>query len=185
MLDLNFTPFPTLYTNRLVLRKITMEDAPELFFLRTDDHVMKYIERPRPKDISDTYAFIQLIDEREKTNDLITWGIALKNESKLIGTVCFLNIEKANHRSEVGYALHPDHWKKGIMHEVLGAVIGYGFKEMKLHSIAANINPANIGSQKLLEKNGFVREAYFKENFFWEGEFLDSAVYSLLAHHWK
>jgi ribosomal-protein-alanine N-acetyltransferase len=158
-----------------------MEDAPELFFMRTDDRVMKYIERPRPKDINGTYDFIKLIAEREKENNLITWGIALKNESKLIGTVCYLNIEKENHRSELGYALHPDHWGKGIMNEVLDVVIDYGFRKMKLHSIAANINPENIGSQKLLEKNGFVREAYFKENFYWQGKFLDTAIYSLLT----
>lgn len=180
MLAPNFTPFPALTTERLVLRKITVDDAPELFFMRTDERVMKYIERPRPAHIDDTIKFINTIDEQEKKNDLITWGIALKNEPKLIGTVCYLNIKKENYRSELGYALHPDHWGKGVMNEVLEAVINYGFKEMKLHSIEANINPANIGSQKLLEKHGFVREAYFKENFFWQGEFLDSAIYSLI-----
>jgi ribosomal-protein-alanine N-acetyltransferase len=180
MLNPNFTPFPTLTTDRLILRKITLEDAPELFFMRTDDRIMKYIERPRPKDINDTIVFINSINEKEKNNDLVTWGIALKHDPKLIGTICYLNIEKENYRSEIGYALHPDHWGKGVMHEVLEVVINYGFNVMKLHSIGANINPENIGSQKLLEKNGFVREAYFKENFFWQGEFLDSAVYSLL-----
>ncbi len=181
MLALNFTPFPTLTTDRLLLRKIVMEDAPELFFQRTDERVMKYIERPRPTSIDDTYAFITKITEAEKNNELITWGITLKNDPKLIGTVCYLNIQKENHRSELGYALHPDHWGKGVMNEVLDAVIDYGFKEMKLHSIVANINPANIGSQKLLEKHKFVREAYFKENFLWQGKFLDSAIYTLLT----
>lgn len=180
MLALNFTPFPTLTTDRLILRKITLEDAPELFFMRTDDRVMKYIERPRPATINETIEFINKIDGLEKSNDLITWGIALKNEPKLIGTVCYLNIKKENYRSELGYALHPDFHNKGIMNEVLTAVIDYGFKVMKLHSIEANINPANIASQKLLEKHEFVREAYFKENFFWQGKFLDSAIYSLL-----
>lgn len=181
MLAPNFTPFPTLITERLVLRKITMDDAPELFFMRNDDRVMKYIERPRPANINDTYEFINKITEAEKNNEIITWGIALKNETKLIGTVCFINIKKENYRAEFGYAIHPDHWGKGIMNEVAKAVINYGFKEMKLHSIEANINPENIGSQKLLEKQGFVREGYFRENFFWQGKFLDSAIYSLLT----
>jgi ribosomal-protein-alanine N-acetyltransferase len=148
--------------------------------MRTDERVMKYIERPRPANISETIAFINKINEQEKNNDLITWGIALKNEPKLIGTVCYLNIKKENYRSELGYALHPDFHNKGIMNEVLVAVIDYGFNIMKLHSIEANINPGNIASQKLLEKHKFIREAYFKENFFWQGKFLDSAIYSLL-----
>lgn len=181
MLSPNFTPFPTLYTKRLLLRKIVPDDAPELFFMRTDERVMKYIERPRPTSIDDTYKFINIIDEAEKKNDIITWGIALKDEPKLIGTVCYINLKKEHDRAELGYALHPDHWKTGIMHEVLRAVIDYGFTIMKLHSIEANINPDNIASQKLLEKNGFVKEAHFKENFYWEGKFLDSAVYTLLT----
>jgi len=181
MLELNFTPFPTLTTERLILREITLEDAPELFFQRTDDRVMKYIERPRPKSIDDTITFINMITELRNKNEIITWGIALKGEPKLIGTVVFLNFKKEHYRAEFGYALHPDHWRKGVMNEVAEAVINYGFTELKLHSIEANINPENIASQKLLEKKGFVKEAYFKENFYWEGKFQDSVIYSLLT----
>ncbi len=180
MLAPNFTPFPTLTTNRLVLRQITAEDAPELFIQRTDERVMKYVERPRPKDINDTITFINTITDLRDKNEIITWGITLKENPKLIGTVVYLNFKKEHYRAEFGYALHPDYWRKGIMDEVAKAVIDYGFNVMKLHSIEANINPENIASQKLLEKHGFVREAYFKENFFWQGKFLDSAIYSLL-----
>ncbi len=181
MLAPNFTPFPTLTTNRLVLRKITLEDAPELFFLRTDGRVMKYIERPRPKNLEETIIFINMISDLRDKNEIITWGIALKEDPKLIGTVVYLNIKKEHYRAEFGYALHPDHWRKGIMDEVAKAVLNYGFNVLKFHSIEANINPENIASQKLLEKNGFVREAYFKENFYWEGKFLDTVIYSLFA----
>ncbi len=52
---------------------------------------------------------------------------------------------------------------------------------MNLHSIEANVNPGNTASIKLLEKNNFTREAYFKENYFYDGKFLDTAIYSLLA----
>lgn len=180
MLAPNFTPFPTLTTNRLVLRQITAEDAPELFIQRTDERVMKYVERPRPKDINDTITFINTITDLRDKNEIITWGITLKENPKLIGTVVYLNFKKEHYRAEFGYALHPDYWRKGIMDEVAKAVIDYGFNVMKLHSIEANINPENIASQKLLEKHKFVREAYFKENFFWQGKFLDSAIYSLL-----
>jgi ribosomal-protein-alanine N-acetyltransferase len=51
---------------------------------------------------------------------------------------------------------------------------------MQLHSIEAHINPANAPSAALLEKKGFIREAYFKEDYFFRGQFFDSAVYSLL-----
>ena len=79
-----------------------------------------------------------------------------------------------------GYALHPDQQGKGLMQEAMTAVLEYGFKIMKLHSIEANVNPNNLSSIKLLVRNNFVREAYYKENYFFDGKFYDSAIYSLL-----
>jgi ribosomal-protein-alanine N-acetyltransferase len=76
--------------------------------------------------------------------------------------------------------LYPDFWNKGLMKEALEAVINFGFNNMHLHSIEAHINPANAASAGILEKMGFIREAYFKEDYFFRGEFFDSAVYSLL-----
>jgi len=77
--------------------------------------------------------------------------------------------------------LDPDFWGKGIMKEALLAAIDFGFNQMNLHSIEAHINPDNTASGMLLEKVGFVREAYFKEDFFFRGEFIDTAIYSLLG----
>ncbi len=76
--------------------------------------------------------------------------------------------------------LHLLFWKQGIISDAAGVVIKYGLENMKLHSIEANIDPTNIGSEKLLKKFNFVKEAYYKENYFYEGQFLDSAVFSLL-----
>jgi len=66
------------------------------------------------------------------------------------------------------------------MNEAIDMAIDYGFKELKFHSIEANINPNNIASRNLLLKKGFVKEAYFKENYYFNGKFLDSEIYSLL-----
>jgi ribosomal-protein-alanine N-acetyltransferase len=65
------------------------------------------------------------------------------------------------------------------------AALHYAFDVMKLHSIEANTAPENTASQRLLERHGFVREGYFRENYFVNGEFADSAIYSLLGKDWK
>ena len=67
------------------------------------------------------------------------------------------------------------------MDEAMKGVLQYGFETMKLHSVEANVNPGNNASTKVLEKNGFVKEAYFKENYYYNGKFIDSAIYSLLT----
>ncbi len=182
MLETNFSPFPEIITDRLLLRCIKMADAQEALVLRSLDETMQYIDREKFTSIEEAEAWIQKILDSLHTNEGIMWTIALANKpDMLIGTIGFWRMIKQHYRAEVGYMLHPNHWRKGIMKEALLAVIDYGFNEMKLHSIEAHINPANDASAAVLEKTGFVREAYFKEDYFYKGTFLDSAIYSLLT----
>lgn len=181
MLQLNFTPFPLLDTDKLYLRQVTLNDAPEIFFLRSDERMMQYLDRAPAASLQEAEQFIQQINSLEKTNDAITWAITLKEAPKLLGTICFWNIQKQHYRAELGYALHPDYQGKGLMQEALTIILEYGFRVLNLHSVEANVNPNNVASIKLLERNGFVREAYYRENYFFDGNFLDSAIYSLLT----
>ena len=181
MLHVSFTPFPILKTDRLILRSIEIKDASEIFFLRSDANVLTYLDKAPEKSVDETIAFIGKVKSDIDNNDGILWGITLKESNAVIGTICFWRLEKAHYRAEIGYALHPVQQGKGIMDEAMKAVLQYGFETMKLHSVEANVNPANSGSIKVLEKNGFVKEAYFKENYYYDGKFLDSAIYSLLT----
>ncbi|MBL7894153.1 MAG: GNAT family N-acetyltransferase [Bacteroidia bacterium] len=185
MLEVNFTPFPTLTTSRLILRNVTLNDAPEMQFMRSDERVMRYIDKERAKSLKEAEEFILLINNLEKENNAVTWAICTPENSKLQGTICLWNFKKPHYRAEVGYALHPDLQGKGLMNEALNAVLNYGFNTIKLHSIEAIVNPANDASIGILKKNNFKQEAYFKENFYYNGKFLDSAVYSLLARDFK
>ena len=183
MLKVKFKPFPEITTQRLLLRKLKQSDAPEFFFLRSDREVLKYIDRLAEKRVQQTRAHIKKLHQFEKDNEGITWAITEKGKKKLIGTICFWNIKKEHYRAEIGYALHPNFQGKGIMNEAMKAVLELGFKKYKFHSVEANVNPNNKASIKLLEKNKFVREAYYRENYFFRGKFLDSAVYSKLSPH--
>ena len=184
-LELNFTPFPELKTERLVLRRMLMEDAQALFEMRSDERVMQFLDRPRAKTIADAENLIRLIDHDIDSNIGITWGVSLHGTSRLIGTMGFWNITKAHFRAEIGYLLHPDFQGKGLMMEAAKKTIDFGFREMGLHSIEANINPNNLRSAKMLEKCGFVKEAHFRENYYYDGKFLDSVIYSLLNNPLK
>ncbi|MBS1600994.1 MAG: GNAT family N-acetyltransferase [Bacteroidetes bacterium] len=181
MLTLNFNPFPILYTERLVLRQITFEDAPQFFLLRSNKQAMQYLDRPLAKTIDDVKTLIEKIETDLKNNDGITWAISPKDQPRLIGTIGFWRVIKDHFRAEIGYMIFPDFQGKGLMQEAIGVALDYAFTTMKLHSIEANVNPKNQPSIKLLEKNHFVREAYFRENHYFDGIFLDSAIYSLLS----
>lgn len=178
---LNFTPFPVLETNRLLLRQVTLQDAPEIYFLRSNPDVLKYLDREPFASEKEAEEMISGINRDWEANETLFWGIEWKEKpGKLIGTICFWHFKPEHDRAETGYLLHPAWWRKGIMKEALAAIVRFGFNRLQLHSIEAHISPANLASKRLLESQGFVQEAYFRENFYFQGKFLDTAVYSLI-----
>lgn len=182
MLEPNFSLFPELSTSNLLLRRIVKNDALAIFNLRSNETVMKYIDRELIKSEEEALAFIKIIDESLEENNGINWAITFAEApATLIGVIGFWRIIKQHYRAEIGYMLHPAHWNKGIMKDAMQAVIRFGFGPLELHSIEAHINPGNKASASLLEKTGFIREAYFKEDFFFRGNFIDTAIYSLLS----
>ncbi len=181
MLQPNFNPFPEIKTERLILRRVKKEDAPEILKIRSDEKIMKYIGKDPIRTLAEAIQFFNLVNESLITNNGITWAISFaENPAKLIGTIGHWRLIKDHYRAEVGYMLHTDYWRQGIMKEALVKVIDYGFNELKLHSIEAHINPQNTASAGVLENTGFKKEALFKENFFYNGTFTDTAVYSIL-----
>lgn len=181
MLQIDLSEFPVLTTARLVLREVRVEDAADLFVLRSDPRVMEHLGRPRATSLQDAHDLIARIIHDRNENDGITWAIAVKGNDRMIGTIGFYRLLKEHFRAEVGYLLHPDHWRKGIMGEALDAAVACGFDRLKFHSIEAVTDPANTASNALLAKHGFIREGLFRENYFWNGKFYDSAVWSRLA----
>jgi [ribosomal protein S5]-alanine N-acetyltransferase len=178
MLQIQLLPFQTLHTKRLVLREVTMDDTESIFALRSSKEAMKYIGKPAAVSINDAKELIQKFIDALNNNEGATWGICFPEDNKVIGTIGFWRIAKEHYRAEIGYMLHPDFWKKGIASEAAEAVLKFGFDKLKFHSVEAFLTPENTGSVKLLEKSGFKKEGHFKENYFFEGAFSDTAVYS-------
>lgn len=181
MLTLDFLNFPVLETERLLLREHVLGDADSLFKLRTSEEVMRFIDRERPKTLQDTQNMIVGINEGLLAGKNLAWVMALKEKpEEMIGAIGYWRTDLANHRAEIGYMLHPDYWRKGLTAEALKKTIAFGFENIGLHSISANINPGNDASRQLLLQHGFVKEAYFREDYYFNGKFLDSEIYSLL-----
>src|SRR5690606_8207844 len=137
MLQIDLSEFPVLTTARLVLREVRAEDAADLFVLRSDPRVMEHLGRPRATSLQDAHDLIARIIHDRNENDGITWAIAVKGNDRMIGTIGFYRLLKEHFRAEVGYLLHPDHWRKGIMGEALDAAVACGFDRVNFHSIEA------------------------------------------------
>lgn len=181
MLEVNLYPFPELKTGRLILRKMNDEDTGQFFKLRSNKDVMRHIGKNPMTSINEAKDFIKMINDLLESNSGITWAMALKEEpQKLIGTIGLWRLIKEHYRAEIGYMLLPEYWRKGLTKEAILKVTNFGFNGLKLHSIEGHLTPLNTASAKILESTGFVREAYFKEDFFFNGKFEDTAIYSLL-----
>ncbi len=179
--------FPELVTERLVLRQITLEDAP--WYLRhfNTREIVEGQDHPGPRNLKEARAELKLYFQdnfRRRTG--IRWGIKLKGDDKLIGSAGFYKWTKPEgYQAEMGYDLDPSFWSKGIMTEALAAIIQYGFDRMGLHRIEVLISHHNKRSQKLIRRLGFKREGVLRDHYFVEGRFSDDVIFSLLKKEWR
>lgn len=180
MINIDFSTFPNLETERLKLRRADLEDVNELYALRSDTEIMKYIPRPVATTLDEISEFIKLTDEKINNSELINWVITIKDNPKMIGTIGYYYIKPEHYRAEIGYMLLPEFQGRGYITEAIAKVVNYGFTEMKLHSIEAIIDPQNFASAKVLEKYNFNKEGHLKESEFYNGKFIDTVIYSKL-----
>ena len=180
----SFAASANLYTERLVLRQMTMNDAPQILVLRSDERILRYLIISKCLNEEEAMQFIDKINKSVSRSESYYWGIAQKNEEgKLIGTICIWNISEENSRAEIGFVLHPDWQGTGLMNEAVKTVLDFVFDKLRIHSIEAEVHPGNLASKKLLKKQGFVKDASSKENIFSNDGSPATELYSLISPH--
>ncbi|MBM4175404.1 MAG: GNAT family N-acetyltransferase [Ignavibacteria bacterium] len=164
----NFSSFPELTSQRFCLRQVVREDDNEIFALRADKNIAKYLNRPRAQSVNDAREFIKKINSSISENELTYWGITRKGEDKLLGTICLWKISIEHSKAEIGFELLTTQQGKGIMQEVIPKVIEFGFKNLGLSILEAEVAFDNIKSIKLLEKFGFKPSKSLKNTLIYE-----------------
>lgn len=175
-----FDRFPVIGTERLHLRAFTKKDVTAFFELRNHPEVLNAMDRPADADKQAVRHMIEAIWRSFDDMNGLSWVITLKDSRTFIGTFGFWRMWPEHARAEIGYSLMPAHWRKGYMLEAVEACMQFGFEQLNLHSVMANINPVNRASWKLLEKIGFRQEAHFREDYYANGSFTDSYIYCCL-----
>lgn len=181
-----FLNFKDLQSERLLLRKITGKDIPDIFEIYSNREVMLYFD--------DRYAFEDIAEAEQMVSDYenamqdqngMRWGIILKDDGKLIGTCGFHALSDYHKRIEIGYDLNRGYWGKGIMTEALSLIIDYAFEKSEVNRIEAFVEPPNTASGALLEKLGFSMEGILREHEMCRGKMTDIQLFSLLRKEWK
>ncbi|MGO4773013.1 GNAT family N-acetyltransferase [Flavobacterium sp. W22_SRS_FK3] len=145
---------PLLMTERLTLRQISQNDAGEIFQLRSNPEINKFLDRQPSKIIEDALIFIKSIIENEN-DDFFYWAITKTGEEKLIGTICLFGFLDDLKKCEIGYELLTEYQGKGFMIEAVKKIIQYGTATLELETIDAVIHKNNQNSIGLLQKLGF------------------------------
>ncbi len=149
------TTSPIIETKRLTLRPLEDTDSAAIRFLRSDQTVNQFIKRPKTDTLQDALNFIDKIKNGIHQGDWIFWGITVKSNLNVIGTICLWNFSDDQKMAEIGYDLHPKHQQKGIMSEALQSILKYGFETLQLDQIEAFTHKDNLSSKHLLKKNNF------------------------------
>ena len=163
MLNKAFSPFPILITEQLKLRCLAITDEQEIFALRTDPEINKYLNRPSSHSLDDARNFINKVNENIDKNDSLYWAITLTGSDILIGTICLFGFIYESAECEIGYELSPSFQGRGIMTEAAEKVVDYAFHTLKVQKMEACLHRDNQPSIKLLEKLEFIRSKSYEE----------------------
>jgi len=183
---LEFGEFPTRETDRLLLRRMALDDLGFYHMHFSTPEIVQGSGFPAPADLDAAREELVAYCIRPfEENTGIRWGIELRGREGLIGT-CGLHkwVKEAGYRAEIGYDLQPEHWGKGIMKEALNAAIRYAFGTMGLNRIELLCIRENERSRRLAEGLGFRLEGVLHEHAFFEGRFIDDLQFALLKQDW-
>lgn len=143
-----------LLTPRVILRRITQDDAFNMYYNWTsDDEVTKYLTWNTHKSIENTKEVIKMWMEQYDSPYFYQWGIELKAIKQLIGTISLFNINFENKSCELGYCMGRKFWNQGLMTEACHYIINYAFKELEINAIYAKHDIDNPASGRVMEKN--------------------------------
>jgi [ribosomal protein S5]-alanine N-acetyltransferase len=174
-----------LSTARLTLRPLSEADAQSLFTIFSDAKVMRYMNTGPWPSIDKAHEMIAKDAAELPAGVHLRLGLETKAERKLIGHCSLFKWDTGCRRAEVGYGMASAAWGKGYMQEALTALLNFGFEEMQLNRVEADIDPRNTTSAKSLERLGFQKEGFLRERWIVENEVSDSAIYGLLCSEWR
>jgi len=154
-----------LETDRLVLRRFTMEDADALFELDNDPDVMRYIDGGLPASrqeiVDETLpAFLSYYDRYDGYG---FWAAIEKQSDRFIGWFHFRPGKGAGPlEPDLGYRLHSFAWNQGFGTEGSRALIDRGFAELGVERVTAGAMATHLASRRVMEKAGLRLVRTFK-----------------------
>lgn len=176
-----FADLPDLHTPRLLLRKMRLSDAEDMFtYARTPD-VSRFLVWSPHRSVEESRGFLAYVADRYAAGLMEDWGIEHRPSGRFIGTAGYFFWDEPHRRAEIHYCLSKEFWGQGLMPEAVAAIVSFGFERMGLHRVEAKCFPDNTGSEKVLRKVGMQYEGLMREGLYAKGVFHDLKTFAILA----
>jgi len=169
-----------LETERIILRRWELGDAQDLFDYAKDPDVTTYVGFEPHASVEVSQKLLE--DGWVNYEDIAKykWAMMDKESGRVIGDISLVKVNDRHRFCEFGFSMKKEFWGKGIMTEVTARIIEFLFEEIGMHRIEIRCAPENIGSRRVIEKNGLAYEGHLRECYFTHGKFLDSLVFGIL-----
>jgi ribosomal-protein-alanine N-acetyltransferase len=183
--DQIFQRMPSLETPRLLLRKVVMSDATDLYAYGRDPEVARHVLWEPYRSESDARVYVRFLHRQYRNDQPSSWGIVYKPENRMIGTIGFMWWNRDHNSAEVGYSLSRAFWNQGIMSEALRETLRFGFEVLGLHRIEAQHERDNPASGRVMEKVGMRREGTLFGRLYNKGRYVDVELYAILREQFR
>jgi [ribosomal protein S5]-alanine N-acetyltransferase len=176
---------PTLSSDRLVLRAMTLDDAKDVQRLAGDRNIAattSLIPHPYPDGAAE--AWISTHDSEFAVGKGAVWAVTLRDNGELIGAIG-LTIDAESERAEMGYWIGVPYWGKGYMTEAARRTLKYAFEERRLTRVFAHHFHTNPASGRVMEKIGMKREGVLRRHYKKWGAFVDCVYFGVLREEYE
>lgn len=175
----------TIETERLLLRRITLNDAQMMFDnWASDSEVSRYMRWDTHKDVSESAEIIEKWFNRYESDSVYHWGICLKS-GEMIGSLGIFSVDEHDERAEAGYCIGREFWNKGYTSEALSAVIAYMFSNTGINRIEAYHSVNNAASGKVMQKAGMRYEGFARQKYKSRDGYQDCYTYAVIRDDFK
>ncbi|MFN0184090.1 MAG: GNAT family N-acetyltransferase [Aquabacterium sp.] len=165
---------------RLTLREVVEGDLDDLMVFNGDPEVTRFLPYDTWRGRDDAVAWHQRMRTLAETGSARQLVLFHKAEQRVVGTLLLFKFDAASSRLEVGYVLGRAHQGQGLMREALAAAIEAAFMQWGLHRLEAEVDPANLPSNRLLLSLGFTHEGTSRQRWRAKGRRYDTCLYGLL-----
>lgn len=173
---MNTDLFHSLKGENIYFKVLNANDTQEIHNYVSDKEVSRFIGWNIMNTLNETCEFIEEMLRRESAGTHLYASIVLKSTKAIIGTAMIFNFDQEANQAEIGYVFHRDHWGNGYGTESVALMSDFAFESLNLHKLHASVVDANIGSVRILEKNGYRLEGRLKDHYFIENKYYDALL---------